>query len=573
MMIPKIPFPFCIAVLLFGSLFFSCKQPKKTTTGAPLVSAYHKYIARAEDFYTKSVYDSAYFYYNKIRNESNPKTASDKIVYALLKMAAIQQTQGDFMGSEATATAAVAFFQKNTEAQYKVAIFNTLAINYNSLFDYTNAIRYYQKASALADTPLQKAVIQNNIAVVYMDQQRYDKAIPLLTTLSQSPATLNNPEHLGRVLDNLGLSYLKIQDPKSSVYLKKAVAIHHQLKYDYGLITSYSNWAKYYKKSHPQLAYTYALQSYEKATALQSTDDRLLALSLLMEVSPPSQIRNYTKQYLQLNDSLKKIKQIAKNQFAKIKYDATQERNENLQLKAEKAENDLALEQQKLSNYMLFFILLLLLISLLLLYVYLKNKNKKEKQAAIYESETRIAKKLHDELANDVYQTIAFAETQDLQHPIQKETLLDNLDKIYARTRNISKENSAISTGNSYEMDLKEMLSGFSAPQVQIILKDLHAIPWNKVSTEKKIALYRVLQELMVNMKKHSQCTLVALRFEADDKQFHIQYSDNGIGMSKPITSKNGLHNVENRIHAIDGSIIFDPTSTKGLKIKITFPK
>ena len=82
------------------------------------------------------------------------------------------------------------------------------------------------------------------------------------------------------------------------------------------------------------MAFSYAQQSYTKTTAIQSTDDRLLALSLLMEVSPPSQLPNYTKRYLQLNDSISKVKQIAKNQFAKIKYDATQERNENLQLKA-----------------------------------------------------------------------------------------------------------------------------------------------------------------------------------------------------------------------------------------------
>jgi signal transduction histidine kinase len=477
------------------------------------------------------------------------------------------------VGSEATATEALSYFQKNTEAQYKVAIYNTLGINYQHLFDYANAIQYYQKASALADTPLQKEVIQNNIAVVYMEQHQYKQAIQLLTALSQSPIALQNLEHQARVLDNLGFCYFKIQDSRSSVYLKKALAIHQQLQFDYGLITSYINLAKYYQKNHPQLAFTYAQQSYTKATAIQSTEDRLSALAFLMEVSTPLQIRNYTKQYLQLNDSISKVKQITKNQFAKIKYDATQERNENLQLKAEKAENALALAQQRFNNYLLFFILLLVMISVVLLYFYLKNKSQKEKQAAIYESEIQMAKKLHDELANDMYQTIAFAETQDLQNPIQKETLLDNLDKIYARTRNISRENSPIGTGDSYEMELKEMLSGFSSSHVQVILKDVSSIPWNKIAEEKKIALYRVLQELMVNMKKHSQGSFVVLRFERNTKECHIHYSDNGIGMPHPIPSKNGLHNVENRIHAIGGSIIFDTSSSKGLKIQLTFPK
>ena len=573
MILRKVHFPFFIVQLLLGYFFFSCTRKTPAVNEATPVSPYHQYITPAEDFYTKGVYDSAYYYYNQIRTQSNTKTEKDKIVYALLKMAAIQQTQGDYIGSEATATEALSYFQQSTEAQYKVAIYNTLGINYKNLFDYANAIRYYQKASALADTPLQKAIIQNNIAVVYLEQQHYKQAIQLLTTLSQSPIAQQNPEHQARVLDNLGFCYFKIQDSRSSAYLKKALAIHQQLQFDYGLITSYSNLAKYYQKSQPQLAFSYAQQSYTKTTAIQSTDDRLLALSLLMEVSPPSQLPNYTKRYLQLNDSISKVKQIAKNQFAKIKYDATQERNENLQLKAAKAENALALAQQRFNNYLLFFILLLVLIAVVLLYFYLKNKSKKEKQAAIYESETRIAKKLHDELANDVYQTIAFAETQDLHNPVQKETLLDNLDKIYTRTRNISRENSPIGTGDSYEMELKEMLSGFSSSRVQVIVKDISTIPWDKIAEEQKIALYRVLQELLVNMKKHSQGTFVVLRFEMNTKALLVHYSDNGIGMPHPIPSKDGLHNVENRIRTIGGSIIFDTSSSKGLKIKLTFPK
>ena len=160
-----------------------------------------------------------------------------------------------------------------------------------------------------------------------------------------------------------------------------------------------------------------------------------------------------------------------------------------------------------------------------------------------------------------------------MHNPVQKETLLDNLDKIYTRTRNISRENSPIGTGDSYEMELKEMLSGFSSSRVQVIVKDISTIPWDKIAEEQKIALYRVLQELLVNMKKHSQGTFVVLRFEINTKALLVHYSDNGIGLPHPIPSKNGLHNVENRIRTIGGSIIFDTSSSKGLKIKLTFPK
>lgn len=573
MILQKVRFPFFIFLLFIGAFFCSCSKTTPNQTAVKSVTVYEKYITTAEDFYAKGVYDSAYYYYNQIRTQSSAKEDAEKIVYALLKMAAIQQTQGDYVGSEVTATEAISYFKIKIETQYKVAIYNSLGINYKNLYDYPNAITYYKKASELADTPLQKEIMQNNIAVVNMEQQNYKQAIQSLESLSKSPIAQANLEHLARVLGNLGYCYYKVGDNRSGMVLKRALKIRQQLQFDYGLVTSFNNLAQYYQRSQPQLAIKYAQESYAKATAIKSIDDRLSALALLMEISTPLQVRNYTKKYLQLNDSITKVRQIAKNQFAKIKYDATQAQNENLQLKTDNAEKALALEQEKLQNYMLFFILFLGVILALILYFYLQDKNKKEKQAAIYESEIRISKKLHDELANDVYQTIAFAETQDLQNVSQKETLLDNLDKIYSRTRNISRENSPIPTGETYESELKEMLSSFNAAQVQVILKDSNSILWNKIAEEKKIAVYRVLQELMINMKKHSQGTFVVLRFETDNKQCYVYYSDNGIGIKNLLQSKNGLLNVENRIHAIGGSIIFDSKSSKGLKIKLTFPK
>ena len=573
MILQKVRFPFFIFLLFIGAFFCSCSKTTPNQTAVKSVTVYEKYITTAEDFYAKGVYDSAYYYYNQIRTQSSAKEDAEKIVYALLKMAAIQQTQGDYVGSEVTATEAISYFKIKIETQYKVAIYNSLGINYKNLYDYPNAIKYYKKASELADTPLQKEIMQNNIAVVNMEQQNYKQAIQSLESLSKSPIAQANLEHFARVLGNLGYCYYKVGDNRSGMVLKRALKIRQQLQFDYGLVTSFNNLAQYYQRSQPQLAIKYAQESYAKATAIKSIDDRLSALALLMEISTPLQVRNYTKKYLQLNDSITKVRQIAKNQFAKIKYDATQAQNENLQLKTDNAEKALALEQEKLQNYMLFFILFLGVILALILYFYLQDKNKKEKQAAIYESEIRISKKLHDELANDVYQTIAFAETQDLQNVSQKETLLDNLDKIYSRARNISRENSPIPTGETYESELKEMLSSFNATQVQVILKDSNSILWNKIVEEKKIAVYRVLQELMINMKKHSQGTFVVLRFETDNKQCYVYYSDNGIGIKNLLQSKNGLLNVENRIHAIGGSIIFDSKSSKGLKIKLTFPK
>jgi signal transduction histidine kinase len=203
----------------------------------------------------------------------------------------------------------------------------------------------------------------------------------------------------------------------------------------------------------------------------------------------------------------------------------------------------------------------------------LKALNKKEKIQTSYDTETRIAKKLHDELANDVYHTMAFAETQDLTSSQNKEILLNNLDTIYSRTRNISKENGTIATGTQFVESLKEMMSGFNTDAINVLINGMDTVDWNTLESNKKIIVYRVIQELLVNMKKHSQCSLAIITFKKSENKLLIDYSDNGLGATfDKINSRNGLQNVENRILSINGTITFDTESNKGFKTSLTIP-
>ena len=574
MITKKLHFPNFYLSLIVLLALFGCNKKPHIIKNEKNNTAYQIYIDYAEKYFANSQYNRAFFYYNKSKLACNPSEEKVKIIYSLLRISAIQQIQGDYASSETSATEAISFFNKKTDNQYKIAIYNILGINYKSLFDYENAIYYYNQALNIAEDELQKTILKNNIAVIYIDKQNYEGAIQILTPLLSVKEVLENNENYARVLDNLGFSYFKTGNSKKSMdYINQALKIREQIKDDFGLTSSYQHLSEFYNQSNPALSYHYAQLSYGKATKVNNVNDRLKSLKLLIKNSPENQSKKFTDNYFRINDSLNKATQKAKNQFAKIKYDSTKEKNENLVLKAQKAENALELEQQKNKNYITYFFTFLGIISASCYYYYWQKKSKKEKQKAVYESEIRISKKLHDELANDVYQTMAFAETQDLHNPIKKETLLVNLEKIYARTRNISRENSKIETGNKFEEELKEMLSGYNNNQVKIIIKDNGDINWLKVPPERKIALHRVLQELMVNMKKHSQCSFVVVSFESNEKCIEINYSDNGIGIKDSLILKNGLHNVENRIRTINGTITFEIENNKGFKAKIAIPK
>jgi len=572
MKLQKVHFPIFIFLLICIVSILSCTNKKSShIEEKSKKSNYSNYLALADKYFDKQIYDSAFYFYNKSRLECKTDE-NEKIIYSLLKMSVTQQIQGDYSGSETSATEAIPFFKKNTNSYYRVAVYNILGINYKNTFDFNNAAFYYNKAYKFSEDDLQKNIIKNNIAVVYMDKRFYKRAIEILVPL-ETKKLAENPENNARVLDNIGYCYYQLGNPKAIDYLTRSLQIRKEIHDTFGITTSYMHFSDLYIKTNQKLARQYAMNAYSKASEVNNVDDRLASLKLLIQTSEGKELKETTSLYLKINDSIIKTRQKAKNQFAKIKYDSKKDREENLILKAQKAENDLLLERQKSENLIYLVVIIIGAGFLFFLYFYLTNKGKREKTKAVYDSEIRISKKLHDELANDVFHTMTFAETQDLKVPDKKIVLLDNLEKIYANARNISKENSIIDTGENYENNLKELLTSYKSNTTEIIIKKGNTIDWTKVQPEKKIALQRVLHELMVNMKKYSQASFVVIDFDVIENNIQIKYSDNGIGIGDKLVLKNGLYNAENRIKTIKGTITFDIGTGKGFKAKILFPK
>jgi len=118
------------------------------------------------------------------------------------------------------------------------------------------------------------------------------------------------------------------------------------------------------------------------------------------------------------------------------------------------------------------------------------------------------------------------------------------------------------------------MLTSFNSDTTTVILKDIQKVEMASIAKEKQIELYRILQELMVNMRKHSEATLVAIAFKDDKNQLCINYSDNGKGLDlKELKFKNGLKNVETRIKSLHGTITFDTSIKKGFTAFISFKR
>lgn len=521
-------------------------------------NTYQLYIDKAEKDFENQNYTLAFYNYEKAKASCDINIEKDKIIYCLIQMSNIQMRQSDYSGSESSATEAISYFTNNTDLDFQTFIYNILGLNYLEQNNYEESLINYKKSLSITKAEISKLIIKNNIAYNYLKQGKFHVAKNILVAIKENDSLKNEPYELARVLDNLGYAKFKVMDKTAINDLLTAKQIREEIDDDIGLTATSIHLAEYYENSDVNLAKKYASSALNYASKVENSDDRLEALQYLTRVSNGEDSKNYAIQSFLLNDSIKRIKQQTKNQFAKIKYDSKKAIEESQ-------------KQKQLKEYFIFGIIILSVFGIYFYYK-IKKKNKRKIEETAYLTETRISKKLHDELANDVHNTIAFAETQDLENPINKETLLENLDTIYLRTRNISSENKDIDTGDNYLEKLKAMIASYGSYEINVIL-NMASFDDKKVSKEIKITIYRVLQELMVNMKKHSYCSIVSIGFKSNKKSIEINYSDNGVGCSNLLNLKNGLQNVETRIFSINGTINFDTEPEKGFKVKIEIPK
>ena len=484
-----------------------------------------------------------------------------------LEMANAQSSMSDYTGSQENAALALRLLQQTKDSAYISSALNQIGIANRERGFYKDAIANYESALKYSTSTEDSLSFLNNMALAYRDNGDFSKATEYLK-LVNSKTEYADEESKARFIDNLAYT-IWLEDSTANVLADLKTAEEMRLKSNdlKGLISSYSHLSEYYSNKDLKLAKEYAVMSLDAARKNDSKISELNALEKLLKIAEPTESKDYIKRYLHLNDSIKLAELQAKNFFAKIKFDEEQKQKEIDDLQAESVMQQLESEELKNQTIILSLGGMLILVSSGFGFYYLKQRHEKEKIQETHLTETRISKKIHDELANDVYNVMSGMQE------IASNDIMDKLEHIYKRTRNISRENSSIPTGENYLPHLISTLSSAVSENTRLILRGEESINWSILSSEKKIILYRVLQEMMINMNKHSQASLVAIIFSEEKNLLKIQYSDNGVGVSKEsLKSGNGIQNMENRIFSINGKLNFETEQEKGLRIFIQIP-
>ncbi|EDM44923.1 Tetratricopeptide TPR_2 [unidentified eubacterium SCB49] len=537
-----------VVLFFFPFQHISAQKPSKNKIN------YNKIISpkNAEDL------TEGYAYFKKQKEEKRSKLDTTKTIFILRMLAIAEFEMGQIYASENTIVEAIKLLdasatKKNKHTDDYLGTYNHLGMVYREIDQPKRAIATYNKALAHSIKLKDSIILLNNIANCHKELEQYDKSISIFELTYNKVLGLKDKIETARALDNLGHTQFKAGYTEGLPNMLQALEIRKEVNHNSQLYTSYKHLSEYYNSTNNKKeALTYATLGKETAAKVNTMYYKD-ALSNYLKLNENSDI----SEYIHLNDSIRKATLQQDNKFASIEYNINKEKERTL-----KAKLDIEKERRLKTIFQLVGIFIILIA--IALYVVLKYRHKKEKIEQVYHTETKISKKIHDEVANDIYKIMAKIQTT----PNQELSTLDDLEIIYNKTRDISKEHATIDLKVAFGSLLIDLLQNYQSDTVNVITKNITNIDWSIVDDLKKKVIYRVIQELMTNMHKHSGATLVVITASQSGKKLKLKYADNGVVNS--LKKGSGLLNTETRIQSVNGSVIFETNKNQGLTATIS---
>jgi len=514
---------------------------------------YYRVIVLGENV---SKVDSAFDFYESRYEKDLSKGDSIGAAYHLEVIATGKYNFGDLQESEERAVNALSLIDQKEDSiskGVKKRVLNLLGVLYRGRKAYKQAHELYEKSFELATKTSDSISIVNNIANLLRDEEKTGLAIDTLNFAYQMALNFGDERLIASAVDNLGYAQSLANHEDALSNLQKGLSIRLKNADSLKIFSSYRHLTNYYKdRNLYQKALFYAQKTLSTAYVYKDVSYEHEALGLLLELDANSNNRRFKY----LNDSLKLVAQQRANSYATMKFNVDKERQRTFA-------SELKREEERTRYIVIQALAIVILVIAIFVILMIRMRHKKEKVREVFITESRIAKKVHDEVANDVYQVMAKLQS----HSNSNEELLDDLDHIYSKTRDISKEHSLIDVRFNFEEQLDDLFRSYETSEISVVTQNNATVEWSEISELKKKTIYKVLQELLTNMRKHSKATHALIKFEPAKRKMAIHYKDNGVGCI--LEKSNGLQNVENRMAALKGRITFESEPNKGFEAKM----
>ncbi len=198
-----------------------------------------------------------------------------------------------------------------------------------------------------------------------------------------------------------------------------------------------------------------------------------------------------------------------------------------------------------------------------------------------------LAREIHDELgqiliAMKIELGMMKQKTLKLIKKTDPENILINFDTLFELVDKTIKTTKKIMT--DLRPEVLYLLGFIEAVKLQVHnFQERHSIncyfdcsvPKLNLNIQQSVALFRIVQESLTNIAKHSKATSSKILIFKEDDKLILEISDNGIGIKEPHKAKHGsygLIGMKERMFLLDGELTISGQPDKGTKIKIEMP-
>lgn len=444
--------------------------------------------------------------------------------------------------------------------------YNNLAVAFGGWDKPDSAIVYSMKGIEVArkyGSALLEGVITGGLSQLYKDKGEYQKSIDAANTSIEILSKANRKPNLVYPYVNLGIDYNILKKPQEALkYLNIGFAIMKELNLVSPLEVYYEEFAK-----------AYELKGNYKES------------------------QKWYKQFVTFNDSIFKAENNKIIAEADTKYQTqkkeTEIANQKLELSTQQSQ---LLKQRSWIGFLLGSIALISILYFTYLNRY-QHKKKAEIDAAIIreqknglravidaqeEERKRVAKDLHDGVAQEMVAIKLGINVLEQkiknQLPEQYNTIHELSDQIDATTKEIRSLAHVMLPPTLEAKGLAASLEALcnstlknAGVDYQIQIEGIT----EQINDKVKIGLYRIAQELINNIVKHSQASKVMIALTLSGSSLALQIEDDGKGYNFE-ESKNkgsmGLLNIVSRVSTMGGAIDVMNVDPHGSKAVVSVP-
>ncbi|MFC0332703.1 histidine kinase [Paenibacillus sepulcri] len=202
------------------------------------------------------------------------------------------------------------------------------------------------------------------------------------------------------------------------------------------------------------------------------------------------------------------------------------------------------------------------------------------KKSAIVEERQRLARELHDAVSQQLFaislMTSALVESADLNAEKPRKQI-EMVEKMAGNAQNemralLRQLRPATLEGKSLKEGLEELLEEMADKQSLTIRSEIELVEGLPKGVEDH--LFRITQEGLSNILRHSEATSATVRLGLYNHQVHLRITDNGIGFNRDAakSSSYGLKTVQERANEIGGVATVVSSPGKGTQVDVKVP-